>query len=85
VDKLARAQAGGYCAAWAEGRISVPNRETEQGNIWLKSHADFTGQDGDEDDPVDGSVAAHDLLALPPAVLGSGVTLVGPAQADMMV
>jgi len=34
------------------------------------SHEEFTGEDGCEDDEVDGAVAAHDLLALPVATLG---------------
>jgi hypothetical protein len=72
VDKLARAQGGGYTAAWAEGRIRVPAREDEHQRAWRVAHEDFTGADGDADDPVDGSVAAHDLLYVPPASLGSG-------------
>lgn len=72
VDKLARAQGGGYTAAWAEGRIRVPDREDEHQRAWRVAHEDFTGADGDADDPVDGAVAAHDLLYVPPASLGSG-------------
>lgn len=72
VDKLARAQgnyappgAGGYTAAWAEGRIVVPAVEDQHGERWRISHEDFTGLDGCEDDEVDGAVAAHDKLAVP--------------------
>ena len=73
VDKLARAQAGGYAAAWAEGRIAIPRaRLIEGGHLerWIRAHQDFTGQDGCEDDEVDAAVAAHDLLALPALGLG---------------
>jgi hypothetical protein len=73
VDKLARAQSGGYAAAWAEGRIAVPRaRLIEGGHLerFIRAHQDFTGQDGCEDDEVDAAVAAHDLLALPALGLG---------------
>ena len=73
VDKLARAQAGGYAAAWSEGRIAIPRaRLIEGGHLerWIRAHQDFTGQDGCEDDEVDAAVAAHDLLALPALGLG---------------
>jgi hypothetical protein len=73
VDKLARAQSGGYAAAWAEGRIAVPRaRLIEGGHLerFIRAHQDFTGQDGCEDDEVDAAVAAHDLLALPALSLG---------------
>jgi len=72
IDKLARAQAGGYTSAWSEGRIVVPAREDEHGARWRLAHEEFTGEDGCEDDEVDGAVAAHDVLALPPATLTSG-------------
>ena len=73
VDKLARAQAGGYAAAWSEGRIAIPRaRLIEGGHLerFVRAHQDFTGQDGCEDDEVDAAVAAHDLLALPALGLG---------------
>jgi hypothetical protein len=73
VDKLARAQAGGYTAAWSEGRILVPARGGEHVDSWRIAHEDFTGADGDADDPIDASVAAHDEMGLPaPQSLGSG-------------
>lgn len=83
VDKLARAQAGGYAAAWAEGRIAVPRAKLiEHGHLerWVRAHQDFTGQDGCEDDEVDAAVAAHDLLALP--ALGLGETHAVAAGGD---
>ncbi len=70
IDKLARAQAGGYTSAWSEGRIVVPAREDEHGERWRIAHEGFTGGEGCEDDEVDGAVAAHDLLAVPVATLG---------------
>lgn len=71
VDKLARAQSGGYAAAWAEGRIAVPRARLDGPHLdrWIRAHQDFTGADGCEDDEVDAAVAAHDLLALPAMTL----------------
>ena len=83
VDKLARAQSGGYAAAWAEGRIAIPRAKLiEHGHLerWVRAHQDFTGQDGCEDDEVDAAVAAHDLLALP--ALGLGETHAVAAGGD---
>jgi hypothetical protein len=78
VDKLARAQAGGYTAAWSEGRVLVPARGGEHVDAWRVAHEDFTGADGDADDPIDASVAAHDEMGLPaPASLGGGGVRVG--------
>ncbi len=67
VDKLARAQSGGYAAAWAEGRIAVPRARLDGPHLdrWIRAHTGFTGVDGCEDDEVDAAVAAHDLLAVP--------------------
>lgn len=76
VDKLARAQAGGYTAAWAEGRIRWPARGGQHVDAVRVQHEDFTGADGDADDGVDAAVAGHDLLAIP----GVGLEL-GPGRA----
>lgn len=73
VDKLARAQAGGYTAAWAEGRVRWPARPGAALDLLRTQHEDFTGAEGDEDDGVDAAVAAHDLLALPAASLADDV------------
>jgi len=83
IDKLARAQAGGYTSAWSEGRIVAPAREDEHGERWRMSHEEFTGEDGCEDDEVDGAVAAHDLLALPVASLGSGVRSIARVEQEV--
>lgn len=72
VDKLARATSGGYSSAWSEGRIWVPRSRLADEHVarWISAHERFTGQDGGEDDEVDGAVAAHDQLALPALELG---------------
>lgn len=72
VDKLARCQAGGYQSAAAEGRILVSSRPSPGVLSFLRAHDEFTGSDGDFDDPVDAGCAMHDVLALPVASLGSG-------------
>lgn len=72
VDKKARAEAGGYTAAWAEGRIRVPIGGGEAFDRWRIEHEDFTGFDGGADDYVDASVAAHDAHRIPVAGLGGG-------------
>lgn len=70
VNKLARVQAGGYESAAAEGRILVPARASAGMLSLLRAHDEFTGSEGDFDDPVDAACAAHDLLSVPVASLG---------------
>ncbi|RTL09242.1 MAG: hypothetical protein EKK62_03115 [Acidimicrobiia bacterium] len=72
VDKLARVQAGGYQSAAAEGRILVPARPSPGILRFMKSHEEFTGTEGDFDDPVDAGCAMHDQLAVPVSALGGG-------------
>lgn len=73
VDKLARAQAGGYVSCWGEGRVRWPARGGEHTDRLRGQHEDFTGSDGDEDDGVDAAVAGHDIAGIPPPrTLGSG-------------
>jgi hypothetical protein len=72
VDKLARAQAGGYQSACSEGRVLVPERLSHGFLRSLRAHEDFTGAEGDFDDPVDAACAMHDVLAVPVASLGGG-------------
>jgi hypothetical protein len=78
VDKLARAQAGGYVSCWGEGRVRWPANLAALGPYrapWADfshvdrlrtQHEDFTGSDGDEDDGVDAAVAGHDIAGIPP-------------------
>lgn len=66
VDKLARAQAGGYTAAWAEGRVRWPARGDAHTDRLRVQHEDFTGASGDSDDGVDAAVAGHDFAGIPP-------------------
>lgn len=66
VDKLARAQAGGYVSAWGEGRIRWPANGGEHVDRLLSQHRAFTGLDGGEDDGVDAGVAGHDIAGIPP-------------------
>ena len=78
VDKLARCQAGGYQSAAAEGRILVPARASAGVLSFLRAHDEFTGSDGDFEDPVDAGCAMHDVLAVPAlSVGGSHVTAGG--------
>ncbi len=72
VDKLARVQAGGYQSAASEGRIVVPSNASPGILSFLRAHDEFTGFEGDFDDPVDAGCAMHDLLALPVGGLGGG-------------
>jgi hypothetical protein len=72
VDKLARVQAGGYQSAASEGRILVPAVLSPAIARLLRAHEDFTGAEGDFDDPVDAACAMHDVLAVPVASLGGG-------------
>lgn len=73
VDKLARAQAGGYVSCWGEGRVRWPARGGEMVDALRAQHEDFTGADGDADDGVDAAVAGHDIAGIPrPATLGGG-------------
>ena len=78
-----------FSAGWAyvvepsEGRIVAPAREDEHGERWRMSHEEFTGEDGCEDDEVDGAVAAHDLLTLPVASLGSGVRSIARVEQEV--
>lgn len=79
VDKLARVQAGGYQSAASEGRLVVPSRPSPGVLSFLRAHRDFTGSEGDFDDPVDAGCAMHDLLAVPVSTLGGGPRLVSLA------
>ena len=79
VDKLARAQAGGYVSCWGEGRVRWPARGGEHVDRLRGQHEDFTGSDGDEDDGVDAAVAGHDIAGIPPPrqLGGGGARVVG--------
>lgn len=70
VDKLARVQAGGLASAAAEGRLLVPSRPSPGIVRMMKAAKDFTGVEGDFDDPVDALCAMHDVLAVPWVRLG---------------
>jgi hypothetical protein len=83
VDKLARCQAGGYQSAAAEGRILVPARASGGVLSMLRAHDEFTGAEGDFDDPVDAGCAMHDLLAVPVATLGGGVRSLPRAEREV--
>ncbi len=73
VDKWARAQAGGYASAWAEGRLRWPSLGGVMVDALRVQHEDFTAAEGDDDDGVDGAVAGYDIAGIPPpAVLGGG-------------
>ena len=82
VDKLARVQAGGYQSACSEGRIVVPSRPSQAMLTLFRSHDEFTGAEGDFDDPVDAACAMHDRLALPVAALGAELLRVQAAGED---
>lgn len=83
VNKLARVQAGGFESAAAEGRILVPARASGGVLSMLRSHDEFTGTEGDFDDPVDAACAMYDLLALPVASLGSGVRSIARVEQEV--
>lgn len=71
VDKLARAQAGGYTSTWGEGRVRWPVKGTEHVDRLRVQHELFTGAPGDADDGVDAGVAGHDIAGIPaPRSLG---------------
>lgn len=82
VDKLARVQANGYQSAASEGRILVPARASQAMLNLLRSHDEFTGAEGDFDDPVDAACAMHDLLALPMTAIGEELSHLHAAGAD---
>lgn len=80
VNKLARVQAGGYESAAAEGRILVPARASGGVLSMLRAHDEFTGSEGDFDDPVDAGCAMHDLLSVPVATLGEAAHAVAAGR-----
>ena len=49
----------------------------------LRAHDEFTGSEGDFDDPVDAACAMHDLLSVPVATLGGGVRSLPRAEREV--